>query len=263
MSKKKVYSDDERVIRIWDIETVKDLMSRRQVMQMNNDRRAELETLWVKEPAHQATASLGSNWGYYVGMPEIERFYVAEYTEKLQKALEEKCAANSQLQNIRDSFGYGDLIAHHVSTPCVVLADDGKTAKGVWYSLGVECTGNPDGTCKAMWYPERVCADFVKENDGEWRIWHVLVSNDVTYEAGTNLGDVETFTGKPSLAQQEFGTPTLPYVVHNPDYGWSDAYPTVPPVAYVSYDPEKNFGAEGRPQWHKGHPNYRKEYQGK
>lgn len=117
MSKKKVYSDDERVIRIWDIETVKDLMSRRQVMQMNNDRRAELETLWVKEPAHQATASLGSNWGYYVGMPEIERFYVAEYTEKLQKALEEKCAANSQLQNIRDSFGYGDLIAHHVSTP--------------------------------------------------------------------------------------------------------------------------------------------------
>ena len=98
MSKKKVYSDDERVIRIWDIETVKDLMSRRQVMQMNNDRRAELETLWVKEPAHQATASLGSNWGYYVGMPEIERFYVAEYTEKLQKALEEKCAANSQLQ---------------------------------------------------------------------------------------------------------------------------------------------------------------------
>ena len=43
-----------------------------------------------------------------------------------QKALEEKCAANSQLQNIRDSFGYGDLIAHHVSTPCVVLADDGK-----------------------------------------------------------------------------------------------------------------------------------------
>ena len=41
MSKKRVYSDDERVIRIWDIETVKDLMSRRQVMQMNNERREE------------------------------------------------------------------------------------------------------------------------------------------------------------------------------------------------------------------------------
>lgn len=196
-------------------------------------------------------------------MDEISRHYVAEYTDTLQKALDEKCAANAAIENIRDNFGYGDLIAHHVSTPCVVLADDGKTAKGVWYSLGVECTGNPDGSCKAMWYPERVCADFVKEDSGEWKIWHVLVFNDVTYEAGTNLGDVETFTGKPGLAQQQFGEPTVPYVVHNPDYGWSDAYPTVPPVAYSTYDPEKSFGAEGRPQWHKGHPNYRKEYQGK
>lgn len=64
MSKKRVYSDDERVIRIWDIETVKDLMSRRQVMQMNNERREELEKLWVTEPKYTATASLGSNWGY-------------------------------------------------------------------------------------------------------------------------------------------------------------------------------------------------------
>ena len=117
MSKKRVYSDDERVIRIWDIETVKDLMSRRQVMQMNNERREELETLWVTEPKYTATASLGSNWGYYVGMDEISRHYVAEYTDTLQKALDEKCAANAAIENIRDNFGYGDLIAHHVSTP--------------------------------------------------------------------------------------------------------------------------------------------------
>ena len=115
MSKKRVYSDDERVIRIWDIETVKDLMSRRQVMQMNNERREELETLWVTEPKYTATASLGSNWGYYVGMDEISRHYVAEYTDTLQKALDEKCAANAAIENIRDNFGYGDLIAHHVS----------------------------------------------------------------------------------------------------------------------------------------------------
>ena len=59
--------------------------------------------------------------------------------------------------------------------------------------------------------------------------------------------------------EEEFGEPTLPYVVHNPDYGWSDGYPTVPPVAYYSYDPAEGYGPEGRPRWHKGHPNYRKE----
>ena len=193
MSKKRVYSDDERVIRIWDIETVKDLMSRRQVMQMNNERREELETLWVTEPKYTATASLGSNWGYYVGMDEISRHYVAEYTDTLQKALDEKCAANAAIENIRDNFGYGDLIAHHVSTPCVVLADDGKTAKGVWYSLGVECTGNPDGSCKAMWYPERVCADFVKEDSGEWKIWHMIMFTDIACPLGQNWGTAKMY----------------------------------------------------------------------
>ena len=103
----------------------------------------------------------------------------------------------------------------------------------------------------------------MKEDSGDWKIWHLLISNDVEYEAGTNLGDVETFTGKPTEEQIAFGEPTVPYVVHNRDYGWSDAYPTVPPKAYYSFDPDKGFGAEGRPQWQKAHPNYRKEYQGK
>ena len=257
--RKQYYSDDERIIRVWDVEEVKDLMARRQVLNMNNERRKELDTLWVTEPKYRKTASMGSNWGYYVGMDEISNFYVAQYTDRLQKALDEKCAVNPGLRNIRDNFGYGDLIAHHVSTPCVVLAGDGKTAKGVWYSLGVRSLGKPDGSCEAKWYPERICADFVKEDSGDRKIWHLLISLDVEYEAGTNLGDVETFTGAPTEAQKEFGEPTLPYVVHNPDYGWSDGYPTVPPVAYYSYDPAEGFGPEGRPKWHKGHPNYRKE----
>lgn len=257
--RKQYYSDDERIIRVWDVEEVKDLMARRQVLNMNNERRKELDTLWVTEPKYRKTASMGSNWGYYVGMDEISNYYVVQYTDRLQKALDEKCAANPGLRNIRDNFGYGDLIAHHVSTPCVVLAGDGKTAKGVWYSLGVRSLGKPNGSCEAKWYPERICADFVKEDSGDWKIWHLLISLDVEYEAGTNLGDVETFTGAPTEAQKEFGEPTLPYVVHNPDYGWSDGYPTVPPVAYYSYDPAEGYGPEGRPRWHKGHPNYRKE----
>ena len=264
MSKKQYYSDDERIIRVWDIETVKDLMARRQVLNMNNEHRKELDTLWVTEPKYRKTASLGSNWGYYVGMEEISYYYVVEHTRKQQEELDAKCAANPELRNIRDNFGYGDLVAHHISTPCVVLAGDGKTAKGVWYSLGVKCTSDAQGKVKAMWYPERVCADFVKEDSGEWKIWHVIISNDCEYEAGTSVGEVSSFA-EPSEIEPavEFGTPTKPYVVHARCYGWSDEYPTVPPTAYYSYDPEEGFGYEGRPKWHKGHPNYRKEYQGK
>lgn len=258
MSKKQYYSDDERIIRIWDIETVKDLLARRQVMNMNNERRKELDTLWVTEEKYRKTASMGSNWGYYVGMDEISNYYVVQHTNRQQEALNAKCDANPQIRNIRDNFGYGDLIAHHVSTPCVNLSGDGKTAKGLWYSLGVSAEGAADGSTKAMWYLERICADFVKEDSGEWKIWHLLIASDVEYEAGTNVGDIETFTDKACPPQEEFGTPTLPWIVHNRDYGWSDNYPTIP-NDYYSYDPETGYGAEGRPQWRKGHPNYRKE----
>ena len=79
------------------------------------------------------------------------------------------------------------------------------------------------------------------------------------YEAGTNLGDVDSFPTEPVEPQKEFGEPTMPYVVHNRSYGWSDGYPTVPPTAYYSYDPAEGYGPEGRPRWRKGHPNYRKE----
>ena len=118
MSRKQYYSDDERMIRVWDVEEVKDLMSRRQVLNMNNQRRQELDTLWVSEPKYKKTASMGSNWGYYIGMDEISNYYVVQHTQRQQAELDAKCAANPGIRNIRDNFGYGDLIAHHVSTPC-------------------------------------------------------------------------------------------------------------------------------------------------
>ena len=257
----KFYSDDERIIRVWDKEIVKDLLARRQVCEMNNDRRTELETLWVREPQNRATASFGSNWGYYVGMDEISAYYVVKHEEDLQAELNTARITRPELRDIRDNFGYGSYINHHASTPYIVLAGDGKTAKGMWYSIGTECHGQEDGSVQAMWYLERICADFIKESDGEWKIWHLIVSNDCEYEAGTSVGEVYSFPepGQEILPQNEFGTPTFPYVVHNRSYGWSDNYPALP-TEYETYDPATGYGYEGRPKWHRGHPNYRKEW---
>lgn len=43
----KVFSDDEQVRRVWDMEEVKDLMARRAYLYMQDLRREEIETLWV------------------------------------------------------------------------------------------------------------------------------------------------------------------------------------------------------------------------
>ena len=258
---KKEFTDEELIQRVTDVMEIRNVMGRHAYYHAKGLHEKELKEIWVQKPENQKTASFGQNWGYNVGMERIDAYYGKGSVENYQKDLEALHAADPSVEVNQENLGIGSLVIHMLTAPYIEVAADGKTAQGLWYSPGAVGGVHPDHSDGLMMY-EKYGVDFMKE-DGEWKIWHVLVSNDVTYEAGTNLGDVETFTGKPGLAQQQFGDPTMPYVVHNPDYGWSDAYPTVPPVAYETYDPEKSFGAEGRPQWHKGHPNYRKEYQGK
>lgn len=71
------------------------------------------------------------------------------------------------------NFGEGDRVGqlhmHSLTTPVIEVAGDGKTAKGIWISPGVE--GMPGA---AMWAWLKYGADFVKE-DGKWKFWHLGV----------------------------------------------------------------------------------------
>ena len=53
----KVFSDDEQVRRVWDMEEVKDLMARRAYLYMQDLRREEIETLWVQKPENKRLRS--------------------------------------------------------------------------------------------------------------------------------------------------------------------------------------------------------------
>jgi len=57
---------------------------------------------------------------------------------------------------------YGVAHIHPIGTPCIVVADDGKTAKATFTSLGFE-----DGWCYGMY------ANSYIKIDGEWKIWHM------------------------------------------------------------------------------------------
>ena len=56
MAKKKTVtrSNEERILRVWDIETIKDLMSRRTIYEAQEQHAQELEELWVQLPENQA-----------------------------------------------------------------------------------------------------------------------------------------------------------------------------------------------------------------
>ena len=76
-------SDADMIQMVTDIEEVRDLMSLRSYYQAADLRQKELDELWVSQPLHAAKASYGSNYGYYYGKSEVQRWYVDEFMTKL------------------------------------------------------------------------------------------------------------------------------------------------------------------------------------
>jgi hypothetical protein len=64
----------------------------------------------------------------------------------------------------------GTMHIHPLSSPYIEVAGDGKTAKGIWLSLGVEC-GSRGEKWSSYWAMVKEGVDFIKE-DGKWKIWH-------------------------------------------------------------------------------------------
>lgn len=246
-AKRQYYTNDERIIRAWAIEEIKDLMSRRAMYNASDMRREELNDLWVRTKEYWKTASFGRNWGYYVGMDEISHYYVVNHDQQRQKELDALRAAHPEIQNIRDNLGYGSAVMHPMTTPMVILSGDGRTAQGTWWSLGYECVNQPEGDPVCLWYAERTAADFVQE-DGQWKIWHLFVTSDYEFEAGTSISTLPTFQEPGTcIPENEFGEPTIKMLAHDRSYGWIDGYPHLPsPYQYFTND--IGFGPEGHPE---------------
>lgn len=221
----RTFTTEETMLRVWDVEEIKKLMSRRVYYIANEWRARELDELWVSDPEHQKTASFGRNTGYYVGMEEIRKYYVDRH-----------------LAEMGDGTGY--LSNHPVSTGLVREAEDGRTAKGMWYSIAQETRPNGDGTALALWMPEKIAVDFIREEDG-WKIWHIVIANDLTNEAGGNYEKTPVYLDYATdPVAVEFGTPTIPMVTHDATFNWWDNYPPMP-RPYETFADEISYGPEG------------------
>lgn len=214
---KREYTDDELIRRVWDVEEIKKLVYKRGVYIANDWRARELDELWVKEPEHQKTAAFGKNIGWYVGMDNIRAWYDKKH-------------------------GDGYMAFHPASTGLVELAGDGATAKGLFYAIANETEDNGDGTAKALWMPEKIAFDFIKEGD-EWKIWHLVAAVDLVSEAGTDYSEQDPYPDyEKDLA--DFGTPTVPQLIHDGTFNWWDDYPGLP-EPYDTWSDDISYGPEG------------------
>jgi hypothetical protein len=135
----------------------------------------EIEMIFAKK---QPDVSFAQNWGVWVGLESIKKYYRTESKEELQKQLD---ALRKWCPDIPNDIKYARACRmgfHMLTTPIIEVAEDGETAKGMWYTPGF-MTGFDEKTGKwsAAWMYEKYAVDFIKE-DGKWKIWHFSVYMD-------------------------------------------------------------------------------------
>jgi hypothetical protein len=151
---------------------------------------------------------LGVNQGYYQGKAAVQGYYealgeqIAFESKLLQKVFPKQLGELSD----EELYGAGMMTYKPFENPIIEIADDGETAKGMWYLRGSYSrltTSGPVSYYEWGWY----CVDFVREAD-EWKIWHLLAVNDIDYPCGFNWS--EPWKGYPPLSGFETAQFKLP-----------------------------------------------------
>jgi hypothetical protein len=143
----------------------------------------ELDDIWVKENGafgKTATWNLGGNVMEGIAMIKLDYCTIKEQNKK--QKLESLSKVYPAVKNIPENLGAGDeYVMHTQETPVIEVAGDGKTAKGIWYSIGLSVNGqvseNGQTSISTGWMWEKYAVDFALE-DGKWKIWHLLSKMD-------------------------------------------------------------------------------------
>jgi hypothetical protein len=140
-----------RITRLEDIQEIHNIMGRRAYLHSAGRHDREIEELWS---TRDDVVFEAEDMGAWTKLSSIKKSYVNG--------------------NPFPSGTKGLMIEHTLTTPVIEIAEDGRTAKGVWVSPGHETFPVAEGPPKAHWSWGRYAVDFRKE-DGKWKIWHLHV----------------------------------------------------------------------------------------
>lgn len=145
--------------------------------------------------ADRKDSSVEMAWGTYTGKEGVNRCYRGMHVD-----------AGVGIKP-------GSFFIHSFVTPVLEIAADGKTARGVFFSPGVETPppADNDNEIECLWCWIKYGVDFIKQ-DGKWYIWHLS-----TY--GWFMSDYYKSWGEES----ETGPAPDSYKDHLPEEFWPDA----------------------------------------
>lgn len=128
------------------------------------------------------------NDGSYVGTDAVKGYFSAVVARNqlsaslLQKRMPEKLGGKTE----EEIYGIGPFQVKPLTAPVVEVAEDGETAKGLWFCLGCSAEVTTRGP-EANWTWGYFAGDFVYEDD-QWKIWHLQYLNDVDSLCGQSWG---------------------------------------------------------------------------
>ncbi len=176
-----------------DYQEIQNVMSRHAWYYSSGQHQRELDELWA---LNEPDASWGSDEGWWVGKDTLINYYVKFFDTFRAIDLKEFVKNHPQIEDKPGNYGAGSLMFHTNSTPVIEIAGDGKTAKGIWYSVG-QVTETPGGKQSPTYMWERYGVDFIK-TDGKWKIWHFMVLTD--WSAGPGQSWAEDDMKGPGIA---------------------------------------------------------------
>lgn len=137
------------------------------------------------------------NDGSYVGAEAVRGYFEACVARNklsaalLQQRLPEKLGGKTE----DEIYGIGPFQVKPLTAPVIEVAEDGETAKGLWFCLGCSAEVTSRGP-EANWTWGYFAGDFVYEDEG-WKIWHLQYLNDVDSLCGQSWG--KTVVNYPEL----------------------------------------------------------------
>lgn len=141
--------------------------------------REEIEKYWASEPEHDDIMYAHGCSGF-VGKQYVLDYYAKGNEIMNKKKLEIMSEVLPDVENTDAFYGIGDLVIRLQTTPYIVIADDCKTAKGIFWTLGFNSENTKEGEPKCDLMIGKDIVDFVKEADG-WKIWHYRDTGDMGF----------------------------------------------------------------------------------
>jgi hypothetical protein len=196
----------------------------------------ELDDIWSKAP----DITYGHNGGFKVGQESVRNYYGGMNDRQRKKKLEIMSRLHPEVENVKENEGIGDLVMMPVQTPCIEVAGDGKTAKGVWFSHGMNFEVGADGKPVAYSFWGKIGVDFIKE-DGKWKIWHLVGYGDVMWRRDQNWVDSINPPLERTVDEGEFWDKAKkpPYQTYSPTT--LPQYDPKPPEPYETWDESLSY----------------------